>query len=172
MEFQIEKGIEILHNTPNVVKALLSNLSEDWIKMNEGEHTWSPFQIVGHFIHTEKAHWISRVRIILAGDEEVSFKLFSGLNQFLNSEGKSISELMAEFTELRNENIRELKSYNINSNNLLFKATHPEFGKVTLKQVLSAWIAHDLNHTKQIARVMASQYKPEMGPWEKYIKIK
>jgi len=171
MEFKIDKAFEILQNTPNVLKVLLNDISVDWIERNEGENTWSPYEIVGHFIHGEKNHWISRVRTILAGDEDAVFKLFDSFAQFSSSKGKSISALLGKFAELRNINLEELKSYNISEGHLLLKATHPALGKVLLKQLLSAWVVHDLNHIKQIARVMAKQYKEEMGPWEKYILI-
>jgi hypothetical protein len=171
MKFNIENALEILQNTPDVLKVLLNNVSVDWIENNEGGNTWSSYQVVAHLIHGEKTHWISRVRTILAGDENAVFKLFDSSFQFFNSKGKSISKLLDEFTELRNKNIEELKASKINNDLLLLKATHPEFGKVALKQLLAAWVAHDLNHIKQIARVMAKQCKAEMGPWDKYIKL-
>jgi len=169
MDFSIDKVFEILQNTPNVLKVMLNNISAEWIENNEGENTWSPHNVVAHFIHGEKTHWISRVRTIVAGDENAVFKLFDSSSQFSNSKGKAVSILIDEFTELRNRNTKELKSFDINEDTLSLKATHPEFGKVELKQLLSAWVVHDLNHIKQIARVMAKQYKAEMGPWKKYI---
>lgn len=48
---------------------------------------------------------------------------------------------------------------------------HPEFGEVSLKELLSTWVAHDLGHIAQISRVMARQYKFEVGPWIKYLGI-
>ncbi|MGD8307748.1 MAG: DinB family protein [Ignavibacteria bacterium] len=172
MDFNIEKAFEIFHYTPKVLNILLSNISVDWIKNNEGTDTWSPYMVVAHLLHSEKTHWISRVRTILAGDEEAVFILFDSSFQFKNCEGKSIKLLIDEFTEFRYRNIKELQEYNIDDERLLLKATHPEFGKIQLKQLLAAWVAHDLNHIKQILRIMAMQLKEEMGPWKKYIIIK
>ena len=171
MKFSIEKALEILQNTPNILDVLLAEISYVWIENNEGENSWSPHNVVAHLVYGEKTHWISRVRTILAGNENQIFKLFNGSTQFSDSKGKSISVLIAEFKLLRNKNVNELKSYNISEQQLLLRATHPEFGKVPLKQLLSAWVVHDLNHIKQITRVMARQYQSEMGPWIKYIKI-
>ena len=41
---------------------------------------------------------------------------------------------------------------------------HPAFGPVTLRQLLSTWVAHDLDHIVQVARVMARQYSDSVGP--------
>ena len=171
MEFNLEKSIEILERTPQTILTLLSGLSEDWIHKNEGPDTWSPYDITGHLIYGEKTDWIPRVKIILGHSEIKSFKPFNRFAQFTESKGKSISELLSEFKTLRFENIQTLKSLNIDQNKLKLKGIHPEFGEVTLQQLLSTWVVHDLGHIAQISRVMAKQYKAEAGPWKAYLGI-
>jgi hypothetical protein len=51
------------------------------------------------------------------------------------------------------------------------RGRHPAFGPVTLRQLLSTWMAHDLDHVSQIARVIARQYSDEVGPWRAYLRI-
>lgn len=68
-------------------------------------------------------------------------------------------------------NIKTLKSLNLNEEKLSLKGIHPKFGEVTLKQLLSTWTIHDLNHISQICRVMAKQYKEAAGPWIEYLPI-
>jgi len=48
---------------------------------------------------------------------------------------------------------------------------HPEFGTVTLAQLLATWVAHDLGHVAQITRVMARQYREAVGPWKAYLPV-
>ena len=48
---------------------------------------------------------------------------------------------------------------------------HPDFGVVTLGQLLATWVAHDLGHIAQIARVLAGSYAAEVGPWAAYLPI-
>lgn len=48
---------------------------------------------------------------------------------------------------------------------------HPEFGQVTLSELLATWVAHDLDHIVQIARVMGRQYTDAVGPWRNYLRI-
>jgi hypothetical protein len=42
---------------------------------------------------------------------------------------------------------------------------------VTLRQLLATWVVHDLGHIAQIARVMAKQYREEIGPWATYLPV-
>ena len=170
MEFNIEKGIEILERTPSVLKSFLQDLSDEWISENEGENTWSPFDVVGHLIHGEKTDWITRANIILS-KENRAFKPFDRFAQFEHSKGKSMNQLLEEFEVLRTKNLETLKGLDLSQNNLHLEGTHPELGKVTLKQLLSTWVVHDLGHISQISRAMAKQYRDQVGVWEQYLGI-
>ncbi|MGA7721478.1 MAG: DinB family protein [Ignavibacteriaceae bacterium] len=171
MNFTIEKSIEILECTPNVLIAMLQNISPDWTTNNEGEETWSVYDIIGHLIHGEKTDWISRMEIILSGKPDKTFEPFDRFAQFEESKGKSLRHLLDEFKRLRKTNIEYLYFKKLSSKNLEEKGIHPAFGEVTLSQLLSAWTVHDLNHIAQISRVMAKQYKEEVGPWIGYLRI-
>jgi hypothetical protein len=54
---------------------------------------------------------------------------------------------------------------------LELRGRHPEFGIVTLAELLSTWVAHDLSHIGQIVRVMAKQYAAAAGPWRAYLPL-
>ena len=171
MQFNLEQSIEILERTPIVLKQLLDNLSNAWIYQNEGQDSWSPFDILGHLIHGEKTDWITRLKLILDHDELKMFTPFDRFAQFEASKGKTLKQLLLEFTELRKENLEYLKSIHLTQEHFNKKAIHPELGEVTLKNLLATWVTHDLGHMAQITRVMAKQYKEEVGPWEAYIPI-
>ena len=171
MDFNLNKSIEILERTPQVLQDLLQNLSKDWIHSNEGGESWSVFDIIGHLIHGEKTDWMERTHIILDNSENKTFQSFNRLAQFKNSKGKSLSNLLNEFSELRNKNLVKLKALNLEETQLSMKGIHPELGEVNLKQLLATWVTHDLGHIAQMARVMAKQYQKEVGPWNAYIPI-
>lgn len=171
MDFDIKKGIEILERTPLVLQALLSGISEEWIVPNEGEKTWSPYDIMGHLIHGENTDWMERLEIILGEGNNKEFRPFDRFAQFEESKGKSINELLQEFENLRKNNLELLTSKNISEKDLQKIGIHPSFGEVTLSQLLATWVAHDLNHIAQISRVMAKQYKDAVGPWVEYLRI-
>ena len=171
MQFDLEQAIEILERTPVVIREMLSGLSTSWIDGNEGADTWSPYVIVGHLIHGERTDWIPRAEIILAHGGAGRFTPFDRFAQFRESEGKSLDELLQEFARLRAQSLSTLGGWNLTETQLRLEGEHPEFGAVTLRQLLSTWVAHDLGHIAQIARVMAKQYRDEVGPWRAYLPV-
>ena len=171
MEFELAHAIEILERTPATLNTLLRNLPESWLVQNEGPETWSPYDVVGHLIHGDETDWIPRAQIILEHGEERAFEPFDRVAMFEESKGKSIVELLDTFAQLRAENLRELQSMNLTSDLLDKRGRHPELGVVTLKQLLSTWVVHDLGHIRQVVRVMSKQYGEAVGPWKAYLSI-
>jgi hypothetical protein len=171
MEFEINRSIEVLERTPAVIEEMLKGLSPDWVMNNEGPDTWSPYDVVGHLIHGEKTDWVPRMEIILSDKSDKKFEPFDRFAQFRNSEGKSLLALIDEFKALRKESLEILKSKKLRELDLDKTGIHPAFGVVTLRQLLSTWVVHDLNHIAQITRAMAKQYKQETGSWQAYLPI-
>lgn len=171
MKFDLEKTISVLERTPSVLKVLLKDLPTDWICKDEGPNTWSPFDVVGHLIHGENTDWMVRTNLILNKGPEVTFEPYDRFAQFENSKGKSLDELLSEFEELRMRNLKSLQSKNLSHSDFNRTGIHPELGVVTLAELLSAWVVHDLGHLAQVSRVMAKQYIEEVGPWTKYLTI-
>ena len=171
MKYTLNEGIEILERTPLILETFLKGLSGSWTACNEGGDTWSAFDIVGHLIHGEKTDWTQRLEIILSDAVDKTFTPFDRFAQFESSKGKTLDELLEEFKELRSENLSYLRSLNITDNQFHLRAVHPSLGEVSLQQLLAAWVAHDLGHIAQISRVMAKQYKDEVGPWVEYMTV-
>lgn len=169
MIFNLEHIIKILDNTPKVIRYLLSDIPDELVFSNEGGETWSPFDIIGHLIYGEKTDWIPRAEIILSNKDDKNFTPFDRFAQFTESKGKTLQDLLNQFSELRIENLQKLNNMEINDEKLNRQGIHPDFGPVTLRQLLSAWAAHDLAHIAQISRVIVHQYKEEMGPWKVFI---
>ena len=171
MEFSLEKSIEILERTPNVLESYLNHISPEWLHNNEGEDTWSPYEVVGHLVFGEKTDWLVRIKLILSESENKLFEPFDRFAQINEGSDKSINELLTEFKTLRQDNLNELNALKITEQDFNRKGIHPEFGEVTLLQLISTWVVHDLGHIAQISRVMAKQYKTEVGPWIDYLGI-
>jgi hypothetical protein len=171
MDFDLAAGTAILERTPNVLRALLAGLPPAWVDATEGPETWSPYVIVGHLIHGERADWIPRAQIILAQGQNRRFTPFDRLAQFRESQGKSLAELLDEFARVRAESLATLASWRLSEAQLALEGEHPEFGAVTLRQLLATWVAHDLGHIAQTGRVMAKQYRDAVGPWRAYLPV-
>ena|SRR5688572_11801481 len=126
---------------------MLTGLTEPWVRGIEGPETFSPFDVVGHLIDGEETGLDDRFR------------------HWNRNKDRSLESLLDEFGRLRSHNLAELAALNLSPRQLDLTGTHPVLGVVTLRQLLASWVAHDLGHIAQVARVMAKQYKEEAGPW-------
>lgn len=171
MQFELQHAIHVLRRTPATLNAFLRNLPEPWLNNNEGLETWSPHDIVGHLIHGEETDWIPRAKIILEHGETRPFDPFDRFAMRDKLKGKSTAELLDTFARMRTDSLQELEALNLTPASLDKRGTHPEFGAVTMKQLLSTWVVHDLGHVRQVARVMAKQYRDEVGPWRAYLPV-
>jgi hypothetical protein len=167
----MNEAVAILSRTPATLDALLRDLPDGWVNANEGDNTWSPFDVVGHLIHGERTDWLPRARIILQHGESRPFDKFDRFAQFAESEGRTLADLLDEFASLRKSSLRELSALNIANADLDRRGRHPELGEVSLRQLLSTWVAHDLDHIVQVSRTMARRYAEEVGPWRAYLRI-
>jgi hypothetical protein len=171
MKYSIERSIEILERTPAVLNTLLSGIDDDWVMDNEGPETFSPYDVIGHLVHGEKTDWTARTKRILEFGDTKTFDLWNRFAQYEESKGKTLQQLLDEFGEIRRENIVWFKSLKLTEVELDRKGMHPKLGSVTLRNLLATWVVHDLTHIAQITRVMAKQYKEEMGPWPEFFRI-
>src|SRR5690606_23165334 len=64
-----------------------------------------------------------------------------------------------------------VRGWRLTEAELALEGEHPAFGPVTLAQLLSTWVAHDLGHVAQTARVLAKQYREAAGPWREYLPV-
>lgn len=171
MVHNLPQTIALLARTPAALNSLLRDLPDSWTHQNEGENTWSPFDIVGHLIHGERTDWMPRAKIILQSGETLPFPPFDRLAQIRESQGKPLPQLLDEFADLRAENLRELRALNLSQEDLALRGRHPDLGVVNLSQLLATWAAHDLTHLHQISRVLAHQYREAVGPWSAFLGV-
>jgi hypothetical protein len=170
MRFNVEQAIQVLEATPRTLRTLLDNLSDEWTATS-GKDKWGAFDVIGHLIHGEETDWIPRAKIILDQGGNRTFVPFDRFAQFENSKEKSLRDLLDEFERLRSENLDLLRSWDLTEQQLALDGMHPELGPVTLGQLLSTWVVHDLNHIRQIVTGAAKKYDQEVGPWKEYLSI-
>ena len=171
MEHNLQHTVSLLTRTPAALNALLRGLPETWTFRNEGEGTWSAFDIVGHLIHAEHTDWLPRARMILQSGEDRVFESFDRWGHARESQGKALAQLLDEFSRLRSASLAELDALHLCQDDLERRGRHPAFGVVTLSELLATWAAHDLNHLHQMCRVMAHQYRETVGPWTAYLGV-
>jgi hypothetical protein len=171
MEHHLPNTMALLTRTPAALNALLRDLPETWTLRNEGENTWSAFDVVGHLIHGERTDWMPRARMMLQWGETKAFEPFDRWGQERESAGKSLGQLLDEFARARSESLDQLRALNLRQEDLARRGRHPVLGVVTLSELLATWAAHDLTHLHQVARIMAHQYREAVGPWSAYLGV-
>ncbi len=167
----VDDIIALLTRTPAALNALLRDLPEGWTMRNEGENTWTVYDVIGHLVHGERTDWIPRTKRILEFGESKAFEPFDRFAQTRESAGKSLPRLLDEFAELRTANLEELRGLGLKPAAMIKRGKHPSLGTVTLGELLSTWAAHDLTHLHQISRIMAHQDRENVGPWKKFLGV-
>ena len=171
MEHNLQNTMALLARTPAALNTLLRDLPETWTFRDEGDNTWTAFDVIGHLIHGERTDWMPRARMILEFGESRAFEPFDRLAQLRESQGKSLGQLLDEFARLRSENLDKLRALALQGQDLERRGRHPALGVVTLSELLATWAAHDLTHLHQISRIMAHQYRKAVGPWSAYLGV-
>lgn len=171
VDFDLDQSVALLERTPALLRTWLAGLPPEWTHRDEGPDTWRPFDVVGHLIDGEELDWMARARIILSEGGGRRFEPFDRTRHLHRNRGADLGELLERFAELRAANLSDLRRLRLTASDLARTGEHPEFGTVTLAQLLATWVAHDLTHVAQIARVMAHQYDDAVGPWKAYLSV-
>ena len=169
--FDLASAREVLSRTPVTLRALLFEISPGWTEAETTDGSWRAFDVVGHLIQGEEEDWIPRTRIILEHGEGEPFVPFDRSGFERATTGKSLAQLLDDFTELRARNLRALDEMKLDERLLDKKGVHPTFGPVTLREMLATWTAHDLSHIGQIADSMARRYRDDVGPWRRFLPV-
>jgi hypothetical protein len=171
MDFDLDLSAAVLRRTPATLQTLLGGLDEQWIRGREGPETFSPFDVVGHLIDGEETDWIPRARVILARGQNLEFEPYDRFRHRARNMNRSLESLLDEFARLRAGNLSLLRGWRLTRSELDLPGLHPSLGPVTLRQLLAAWVVHDLEHIAQVGRVMAKQYRDEVGPWVPFLPV-
>ena len=169
MDVDLGDVVSSLERTPALLRAVFRRLPEPWERCHEGAGTFSPLDVLGHLIHGEETDWVPRVVLIREQGEARPFTPFDRLAfraKYADWPSEALVERFALLREGNIERIRDLTPVDLERTGL-----HPEFGRVTLAQLLAAWVVHDLSHLSQILRVQAKQFDSAVGPWKAYLRI-
>lgn len=171
MPQNLDHTIALLSRTPGALNVFLRDLPEFWTFRNEGENTWTVFDVIGHLIHADRTDWLPRAKRILEFGETKPFDPFDRVAHQRFLEGKSLPQLLDEFTVVRSEKLAELAGLNLHPEDLDRRGTHPTLGVVTLSELLATWATHDLTHLHQVSRIMARQYATAVGPFCQFLGV-
>jgi hypothetical protein len=159
---------ERLARAPEIVAALCGGLPDRLWQVDEGAGTWSPREVVCHLLHGEDDDWIPRMRLILEAGRTKPFPPFNREKGMAVYGALPPERLLALFAEKRAASLAAFDAWRIGADALRQVGVHPEFGDVTLEELLATWVTHDLAHVVQIARVLEKHFGRWAGPWRAY----
>ena len=173
MEQSLEKTLAVLERTPAALDAMLRGLPEEWTRGNEGEGTWSAFDVVVHLANCDDVEWVPRARMILESqDGEVrQFAPFDRFAAIEENRSRPLVEMLDEFARVRSESLATVRGWRLGPEQLQRLGRHRALGEVTLSVLMATWVAHDLTHLHQISRVMAHQYREAVATWIRFIGV-
>jgi hypothetical protein len=171
MTHDIENTIALIERTPAALDALLRRLPVTWTHRDEGDGTFTVVDVVGHLIYADKADWLPRARMILEHGETKPFEPFNRWGHVEECRDKTLPQILDEFSRVRAESVAALRAMNLTPAQLELRGRHPSLGAVTLSELLATWAAHDLTHLHQISRIMARQYREDVGPFAAFLGV-
>jgi hypothetical protein len=158
----------MLARTPETLTPLLAGLPEEWLHRNDGPQTWSAYDIVGHLLLGDTTNWLPRIRMVLEHGTDRQFAPFDR-EAMLGWHREPGVALLQRFQTTRTASLVQLDGLGLADDDLQRRGTHPEFGVVSLQQVIAAWVAHDLTHVAQVGEVLARRFRETVGPYRKYM---
>jgi hypothetical protein len=170
MEFEVDSAREVLRKTPHVLNVMLADLPDVWLHGRESPDAWSPYQVCGHLLHVEECDWIDRTKVILEHGTTTVLEPVDREAGFARFAGWSVGDLLDRFASTRQSSLDELAAL-LGPGDLDRRGVHPDFGEVSLAQLLATWTVHDLNHVNQIVKTMAKQYGDAVGPWRAFLPL-
>ncbi len=171
MQFQLDQSIEVLAHTPSVLDALLRNRSSAWLNSRKSPEAFSPIDVIGHLMLADTTNWLPRLRMILETQDQLPLCNFDRFDFQPLLANKSIETLLNDFAALRAQSLQTVTTLHLTEAQLDLPGTHPQFGPITLRNLLATWVVHDLNHIQQIVRTMSNEYREAVGPWQAYLSI-
>ncbi|NUO57364.1 MAG: DinB family protein [Hamadaea sp.] len=165
MDLDLAAAEHLLTRTPDVVAALLGGLPDAWLHRDDGPGTWSAYAILGHLTYADATNWRPRIRMIREHGAGRVFQPFDR-EAMLRDEPEAVDVLLERFRAGRDRTLADLA---LDAGELDRVGSHPEFGEVTMRQVVAAWVAHDLTHLGQMAEVLARRHRLDVGPYRRYL---
>jgi hypothetical protein len=160
---------ESLMQGPRIIEGLVAAAPRAALTWREGDGAWTIVEVLCHGADGDFTNWMTPVERILAGGGRV--KPYDREAGFTRYRGWTADALVGEFGQRRRANLEKLERLHLSPPHLRLVGEHPEFGPVTLEQLLACWATHDMAHVAQIARILTRSFGRHVGPWKKYFSL-
>jgi hypothetical protein len=160
MENTLNAARSVMATTVARWEHLVSSVPLDALERPPAPGEWSAAECLAHLVFTERTLFSVRLRNLLAGEDMLAFD--PSLPRAPEPK-RSPRDNVHALSELRRENARLIHA--LVPDDLARSVNHPEYGDVTLSQLLNLWAAHDLQHTVQAEVALMQRFIPGTGPW-------
>ncbi len=154
------------------VRSMLASTPRRWaaLALVDGEllarppeaGAWSAAQCLRHVVATEAGVFRPRIVAVLEGRDFPAYDPDTAESGRVPAFGHMVEELAA----LRAASLDELGR--LREADLDRGANHAELGRVTMRELLNEWAAHDTMHLVQAERALMQPFIPGSGPWRSY----
>lgn len=158
-----------LLQAPRIVEGLVAAAPREALTWREAEGAWTCVEVLCHLADGEITNWMPRLNCILDGGGR--FTPFDREGGFRRYRGWTADALVGEFGQLRRANVEKLDRLGLTPARLQLRGEHPEFGSVTLEQLIACWATHDFAHVTQISRVLTRACGQHVGAWRAYFSL-
>jgi hypothetical protein len=163
----LDDSIDLLQRTPRVLHELLAGLPDSWLSERDSlPDGWTARDVVGHLLSAELDNWIPRAEMILNDGTSRTFPAFDRFAHVERDRDATLHQLLDQFAELRAQNVMRIRELVTDDDDLGERGVHPQFGEVTLGELISTWTIHDLDHIAQIYSALAGSRDAAVGPWK------
>lgn len=167
--FSLAAARTSLLQAPRIVEGLVAAAPRAALAWRESEGAWTCVEVLCHLADAEMTNWMPRLNRILDGGGR--FPPFDREEGFRRYRGWTADALVGEFGQLRRANVEKLDRLDLTPEHLQLRGEHPEFGSVTLEQLLACWATHDFAHVAQMSRVLTRVFGQHVGPWRAYFSL-
>ncbi|MFW9779328.1 MAG: DinB family protein [Candidatus Heimdallarchaeota archaeon] len=147
-EFETLEAMKNLRETPKKVSMLMAGLDEEILTKTPTEGSWSIQQVVTH-LRDAQGVLSHRLTLLLEQDNPI-LTAEAVFDWATREEGKqtTTADIFQQYQNSRDETITMLEG--ISRKDWMRSGEHEEFGRVTLKQQVSYFAAHELTHLRQL----------------------
>ena len=147
-------GLDLLEETPAILRGLMRELSEDDARWKPAPDRFSVAEVLAHLSHSEGHCYRLRVDRFLSEDmpEFASDDAQMYLDLYKDADAEDSFD---HFEEQRETNVEFLRTLPRSAGER--RAMHQEAGEITLQQMLHEWAMHDLGHIRQIAELVRAR---------------
>ena len=162
-------GMNILEQTPSVLRGLIAKASAEDLDWQPAADRWSINMVLAHLADVEVKGFVSRFHDMAEKDNPF-LPAYDQLALFRSPRKFDGRAELDRFERLRGENMAWLKSVPAAAAGRTGR--HEQLGVLTFEQLLNEFAFHDLGHIRQVIELYRSNaFYPHMGLFQGYYKI-